>query len=601
MANLRPSQYITTFGPGALIETPHGPHILCSVDDVLKRIYSARIQMEDIAIRDIRLQRGLLEGDKIFKIPDGQGWDNFTYPALKFPTWNLCVQHQDFNVIHKGKDGCPECKTEDERRKSKSNKHAIRFMKACPNGHLDDVDWYSLIHSSNTGQSRNVRCNRQYFHWIGSGSSLSAIRIECRACSDRKELGEIYSYKLQCRGRRPEKANAPHENCATNQAVVVQRGSFQLRLPEVITSLTLPELSKAVHRLLQRREIQVIVSTLKEAEVFNETSFKKSLAKQLAEKQIPKQVMSQLEECSWNEIEEALRQIEILAVPKSRAEYLIQEHKSLMDVVETGFPPYPHDNERRPGEPISFQVDATSIRKDVKSPSGKLVFRVMPLERLKVVMVQVGYRRVDYSPNSPISPNRGAHPLNEDEHWVPGVEQYGEGVYIDLNPKVENQSNWYPEGPAAKKWETEIPPVSGMNDLVLWNALSVWWHSLSHRLINAMSIHSGYSSTAIRERIYLSKSENGQLRGGILLYTTQPGGDGTMGGLTSLVTSFENIFQLALNGIDRCSNDPLCEHAEIDKVSKLGAACYSCEMVSETSCEHYNGYLHRALLLENKP
>ncbi len=60
----------------------------------------------------------------------------------------------------------------------------------------------------------------------------------------------------------------------------------------------------------------------------------------------------------------------------------------------------------------------------------------------------------------------------------------------------------------------------------------VWWHTLAHRLINALSVDSGYSSAAVRERVYVYlNTTDGSFDGGILLYTVQPGGDGTLGGL----------------------------------------------------------------------
>lgn len=597
---LRPSQYITTFGPGALVETPAGPHILMGTAEVLERIHSNSIDMEQLAIRDIRLQRGLLDGDRIFKLPDSQNWERFYHPTRKFPHWNLCVQHQNFNVIHKAKDGCPECTNEANRRESRKNKYAIRFIIACPNGHLDDVNWNFLIHSRR-GEQNAITCNGSHFHWVGSGSSLAAIRIRCAACSAEKPLGEIYSSRLPCRSNRPEIRNSPFAPCPA-EAIVVQRGSFQLRLPEVITSLTIPPLVTAIHRILQRDEIQTIVSYLKELDQFLEDPFRRLVRKSVEARKITEQIERELNEAPWNELVDALDAIARMSAQKSRAEYLAQEHKSLVDVVNTGFPPYPHDNERRPGEPISFQVEASQIRKDVLGPSGQKVFRVMPIERLRVVIVQVGHRRVTYSgPDSVLSRSRGQHPTRSDEYWVPGVEQFGEGIYIDLNPDVRGQSNWYPQSSSAVKWDSEVPEVQDPNSLIAWNALSVWWHSFSHRLINAMSLHSGYSSSAIRERVYMTTNDEGERRGGVLLYTTQPGGDGTMGGLTSLVQDFEHIMELAFDGVDRCSNDPLCEHAEIDGVSKLGAACYSCQMVSETSCEHYNGYMHRGLLLGDRP
>lgn len=597
---LRPSQFITTFGPGALVETPQGPHILMSIDEVLNRVHAASLDMEQLAIRDTRLQRGLLEGDRIFKIPDSQFSERFSYPVRKFPHWNLCVKHSAFNVIHRARDGCPECRSDANRADSRRAKYAIRFLIACPNGHLDDVNWDFLIHSR-PGQPVSA-CSSSHYLWVGAGSSLAAIHIRCPVCNIERPLGEIYSSRLPCGGNRPENANSGFERDCQAQAIVVQRGSFQLRLPQTITSLTIPPLVSALHRIIERENIQIVVHHLRATNELTEDRFRLLINADVGRRKLSPQIATELAQTPWNTIHEAIEAIDQASIPRSRSEYLAQEHGSLMDVVDTGFPPYPADNDRRPGEPVSFQVEAADIRRNVRGPSGNFVYRVMPIERLRVVIVQEGFKRVEYvGPNSHLTRTRGTHPTNPDEFWVPGVEQFGEGIYLDLNPTERGQSNWYPGGAAARAWDEAIPENSGQNDLVSWNALSVWWHSFSHRLINALALHSGYSSSSIRERIYLSTTEQGDRRGGILLYTTQPGGDGTMGGLTSLVPDFEHILELAFNNVDRCSNDPLCEHAEIDQVSKLGAACYSCEMVSETSCEHFNGNLHRGLLLGNLP
>ena len=79
--------------------------------------------------------------------------------------------------------------------------------------------------------------------------------------------------------------------------------------------------------------------------------------------------------------------------------------------------------------------------------------------------------------------------------------------------------------------------------------LSVWWHTLSHRLLRALSIDSGYSSAAIRERVYLRMEPGGAARGGLLLYTVQPGGDGTLGGLIGLVPTLDRVLASALRDL----------------------------------------------------
>ena len=87
---------------------------------------------------------------------------------------------------------------------------------------------------------------------------------------------------------------------------------------------------------------------------------------------------------------------------------------------------------------------------------------------------------------------------------------------------------------------------------------------------------------------------------GILLYTSAPDSDGTLGGLVSLGEP-ENLGRLLLRGLERtslCSSDPLCaEHDPGADRSLHGAACHACTFVSETSCEFGNRYLDRTFVV----
>jgi hypothetical protein len=128
----------------------------------------------------------------------------------------------------------------------------------------------------------------------------------------------------------------------------------------------------------------------------------------------------------------------------------------------------------------------------------------------------------------------------------------------------------------------------------------IWWHTLSHLLMRVLSKDSGYSAASIRERIYLEVT-GPQARGGIILYTVQPGSDGTLGGLISLIPRFEDILRGTAELAENCSNDPLCYEEEFSCGKYAGASCYSCLLLSETSCEHRNMWLDRHLFLENPP
>ena len=112
----------------------------------------------------------------------------------------------------------------------------------------------------------------------------------------------------------------------------------------------------------------------------------------------------------------------------------------------------------------------------------------------------------------------------------------------------------------------------------------------------------GYSSAALRERIYINKEKN---EGGILIYASNPGEDGTLGGLVSQVGNFQNIVENSLIKLDSCSNDPICSDNRIfnnfGNTKTCGAACYACLFLSETSCEFGNIGLDRNILLHNPP
>ncbi len=590
---IRATQYVITFGPGAIVETPDGPFILKSIDSVLKHIQESQKSPEDYAISDPRLQRGLLKGGRVFSVPDESKNSNFIHPTRSFPFWNLCVKHPT-NILYFRKNGCPECKVT-EKAESENAKFAIRFVAACPNGHLSDISWSWMVHrgSKNTSDCQNT----DYFLWLGTGSSLSNINIRCPNCQASKTLGEIYNMKQHCKGSYPEKD--VQSNDCEQDAIILHRGATQLRIAEVMTSFTIPS-KRVIHDILQRQSFNPLFISLK-AMGETEENFNNLLNRFVRDQEIPKSIADAIKVFSWEEIVEAKKEIKDLLKEKTVTKYLIQEHKALERTADTGYPSHPSEIESRIGEPPNFQVNKEGIQY-FRAFNNNIPFRIVPIERLRTVLVQKAYRRVRFDdPNIPSTSVAGFEYGVPDVPWYPGVKHSGEGIYIDIDRKALGKE-FYPSSSRAQQWDELLkdqPLPNGDNSLVEWNALSVWWHTFAHRLINALSIHSGYSSASIRERVYLTKGDRQGLRGAIILYTTQAGGDGTLGGLTSLVPQFDKVFKLALETINNCSNDPLCENAEIDKQIKLGSACYSCQMVSETSCEHMNGYLDRKLLLSD--
>lgn len=128
-------------------------------------------------------------------------------------------------------------------------------------------------------------------------------------------------------------------------------------------------------------------------------------------------------------------------------------------------------------------------------------------------------------------------------------------------------------------------------------------HTLSHVLIREMAMYSGYSAASLSERIYAWRAEEGRpAAAGLLIVTTASDSDGTLGGLVQLSESgnLERVMSRALRRASRCSSDPVCAHRTPKEPEDFlhGAACHTCAMASETSCERANRFLDRRFLVD---
>ena len=184
------------------------------------------------------------------------------------------------------------------------------------------------------------------------------------------------------------------------------------------------------------------------------------------------------------------------------------------------------------------------------------------------------------------------------EKWLPAAEVHGEGVFIEFNrdsidawlrdPELgalsQKYAQCYKEFCESKEWT-----VTTLRD-----ARYVLMHTFAHLLIKQMSMSSGYSSSAIRERIYF-----GDDMSGVLLYTGSADKEGSLGGLVELgnidqlIVLMKDAFQEALV----CTNDPECLNNVPAGNNSNGAACHSCCMISETACENGNRMLDRGLIV----
>lgn len=255
-------------------------------------------------------------------------------------------------------------------------------------------------------------------------------------------------------------------------------------------------------------------------------------------------------------------------------------------------------------------IGATFFSRAVK-PKGGLpagIGRLVVAPKLREVVAQIGFTRLE-----PVSADlQGEYDLGVQTaalglttNWLPASEIRGEGVFIELDEGVvrawEDREVVKARGrqllAGYEAWAQGVesaPPFPGVRFYML--------HSLAHLLTSAISLECGYAASAIRERIYCGPSSRDPTpMAAILLSTGTTGTEGTLGGLVEQGRQLRAHLQHAFDLGRLCSNDPVCStHSpENDHAERFleGAACHGCLFIAECSCERFNRYLDRALVV----
>ena len=227
---------------------------------------------------------------------------------------------------------------------------------------------------------------------------------------------------------------------------------------------------------------------------------------------------------------------------------------------------------------------------------------VVRATRLREVRANRGFTR--FFPPTPGAGGRVAQLSLSQLEWLPAVENRGEGIFLQLN--IARVREWEQKQVVkervstlqqsyAEAWQRRglggVPPRTLTPRLLLV-------HSLAHALLRQLSLSCGYGSASLRERLYVDSGD--WEMAGLLVFTSSPDADGTLGGLARQAEpgNLVPLFEDCLSAMAWCSSDPLCSegiHASTEPSN--GAACHACMLASETSCEDFNSCLDRATLV----
>ena len=240
---------------------------------------------------------------------------------------------------------------------------------------------------------------------------------------------------------------------------------------------------------------------------------------------------------------------------------------------------------------------------------------VVLARRLREVRVQVGFSRIS-PPGGMFRATAGAKGRLSKRAlpWLPAIEMRGEGIYLEFNhaevrrwetsPAVEQHFGAYAKRLKADleldaRTEESLKEIRAKFDAwIEHGARFVLLHSFAHAFMRRLSLECGYSSSALRERLYVNRTGLDML--GVLIHTDSPDSEGTLGGLVRQGQPDRLHATLAgmLRELTWCSSDPICITGTMTlSTPRNGAACHACLLAPETSCQHFNTLLDRALLV----
>lgn len=608
--NIRRSQLLTPFGIGALFDINNQTVMIADSEFWNKEKCEV--------IHDRRLESAM--GANGFIEPpisdDTESADYLDVAGVRFPQWYLLPSSREIKPIFQWRQkveklGRSAIKKFDENpfgcsnnSKAREELVPVRFLCVCPQGHVQDFPWVEWAHQGKICENPNMML------YSGSISgSLTDYTVRCKNCGQQKSLSSIFYEKefseylkkinVSCEGHDVWKKDAEGKSCDGKLRVLL-RSANNLYFPNISSSVNIPfdsvmdvinsdeskrkdfdsikrwgSSSKELIQLL----LQKMISDLRD-------EFPKK-----NEKQIKKEIMSGLE--FGNGFASDDDAVEVM-------DYRREEFNVLSNVTK-------YDNS-------SDQLKETVFDKRSLVEAGvpSFINCVSLIHQLEVVSALRSFSRLTPTDSDSMKeiireesgktdfPKPVSLMRKSDRCYV-GMRSRGEGIFISLDDgQVSSWMNKIQGSSIANRINSKVNNKGVFADEIKYITPDYYLlHTLSHILLRELSISSGYSSTALKERLYYS-DKPGEEMYGILIYTSSSDSEGTLGGLVKqgVPDRLKGILSAAIEKAKWCSFDPVCIDSEGQGSDSLNAgACHACALISETSCEKRNQFLDRGVLI----
>ncbi|TQM31297.1 uncharacterized protein DUF1998 [Nocardia bhagyanarayanae] len=635
--SIRRAQLVTPFGVGAMSVLVNGTSVITagldhwySVDD------PTQLELDEYQAQDWRLEARLRVRE--FRLPPDyrprqRGKDlrntNLSVPVLRFPRWSFCMycKRLELSPLTMAQPvECPDSKHKqdaDGRKKRPPRMSQVPFIAICAHGHLDDFPFREWVHRSHSPGCRGtLRLESR------GGGGLEGQVVVCdpssmpKGCSAERSLDGIMNSHWEnqverthltdqlaaderpfyCTGSRPWLAEL--DGSCSQPIRGALRGAGNVYFPKVESSIYLPRqvgaVSAELHKLMNRADVRPILRILNRIDGAGVTAA---------------QIRAELP----HELFKPMTDHELLAGYRdmfghgsfgdsgSLDDSMAGGNEDAEDAVETLTG---NDEWRYPEYQLLREIPVddllTSTDPGVHEELSSFLDRVRRLETLTETRALRGFTRVR---DEGLKLTRGKRLLRRrqlpiEHDWLPAYVVKGEGIYLELDQQRLEDWEQRPKVIARSQkiidHHSNVARQRGLQQRQI-SPRFVLLHTLGHLLMNELVFACGYSSASLRERLYVSERPNHRMAG-LLIYTAAGDSEGTMGGLVRMARpdALWSVVANALSGARWCSTDPVCmdmgEKGQGPDSCNL-AACHGCALVPETSCEEFNRFLDRGLVV----
>jgi len=539
--------------------------------------------------------------------------DGFSLLSAKyFPEWFYCNSCKKFDKVSNWKynwDNNVETYDKDKffppkchkcyKNKSKKGKwfdlEQVRFILTAPNGDMVDIPWdkWAMLKKA---QKENRESEEESEITLSNITIPSDLELEYKTSDKLDDMKGIWIIAKDSKGEqlnfstlsglfslrmRIEELipNTPQKDILFKPVI---RTSNSVYYPNILSSIYLPSIDE-----LNENTINQIKDAFEDGE--NAIHIKKNL-KRYKFIDIEINTIQKLIDNDFSE-----RNVEI---SKTENEYRYDEFNFITS----------REKEKIDDLLIFEKIDTSFFQ-------SELIKSIYKMDKIKITFVQTSFTRQEpissdlfLKDDSEITETKDAikkkftSTYGVNTKYLPAVESFGEGIFFEFdNEKLEK---WLEENPQVASRisaiiENHLVSESTLNKELEVTPKFILIHTFSHLIIKELEYLAGYPATSIQERLYIDEELKMQ---GVLIYTVA-GSEGSYGGLTSICDNEKigNLIQSAIIRANDCATDPICYHTSGQGVGNQNlSACFNCTLLPETSCEMFNSFLDRRILIDKE-